>query len=542
MKTIPGISAVLLSVALFCTSAVSCGRSPSATDTPGSSGLSSSSSVSAASLSDSLSSAAASSSLSDESSDGSGGGYHFSCRDYNGIRSGKPGELLDTDVDRELFVKLLLTEEYTLPGLTASLGAGYRKVALGTDTKYDYGGGLYFSADDSGSVYEIGWGDLEAIAPISIRKKTCDLFNDPGDEILILYQNQKDYHYSSELLAISASNGRVVRHFALDYLTVSDFRTGDFLGDGTRQLYLREENREGYALSNIYAVRDGDLFRALYTDSFSAYADGIGAGIAGHSLSLDIGIGDHTRQYLSVLPEKLFYNGTLWGGAAYDPNSLLSVRPEWTPVQSDGRERIRLRLSVELADHIPDGITDIFFDLARVDMVLGMHGGVPSIEEIGSAVKYGSSTDEPAIPVLKADEAGLRDGPVLGMGMQDAYRMLKGNMDGYGTDYEASFGGVTLYGCSNMDTGGTQMVVCQIVVKDPGFATVRGLRVGDPAAKAESLYGKPDIGFSGDASATYCFADDAGGILRVSRFDTMTIHYRDGIIESIEMVKFYGDI
>ncbi|MHB1453573.1 MAG: SH3 domain-containing protein [Saccharofermentanales bacterium] len=456
----------------------------------------------------------------------------------NAICRSKPGELLNGLVNKDLFTKLMLVEDYTVASLTSSFGKDYVQSNLDPETRYDYTSGLYFSADKQGIVYEIGIGELIAINPESVRRKTCNIFGNPGDEVLIIYKNQhaQQYFFHHELLVIDAAEKAVLRNYSLSTQNVSDFETEGYLNDGGLQLFIREENRDGADLSAIYKVVEDDFVRIYHTDSFASYIDGIRARISGSDLSLDIKVGTYSKKYTSQLPAKLFYSSD----DIPDKNTLLSVVQDWDVEQIAGKWMIRLRNVAELTSTPENSITAIGYDLARVDILLEPRNGTFAIAEIGSVIKYDDPDLLEPAPVLLA-EAKLQGGPALGMTPEEAYKALKGDMNGYKSDEPIVYNGVSVFCIGNMDVP-SKVVAYRIMVASPDYATTRGLKVGDPIAKVENLYGKPDVGFSGDASATYHFVEDFNGKKRVSWGNYLKIHYSNGIVESYEFYQFQGDV
>lgn len=455
----------------------------------------------------------------------------------NAICRSKPGELLNGSVNKDLFTKLMLVEDYTVASLTASFGKDYTKTELDPEIRYYYASGLYFSADGQGIVYEIGIGDLMAIDPESIHRKTCNIFQNPGDEVLIIYKNQhaQNFYFHHELLVVDAAKRAVLRNYALSTQNVSDFEAEDYLDNGGLQLFIKEENRDGADLSAIYKVVDDDFIRAYHTDSFASYKDGINARISSSELSLDIKIGSYAKKYKSQLPARLFYES----GDIPDKNSLLSIVQKWDVVQKSGKWMIHLRNVVELTSKIKDGITESDYDLARVDMLIKLRDGTSAISEISSAIKYDNPGLLSAAPIYLA-EGKLQNGPALGMTPEEAYKALNGDMNGYKSADTIIYNGVSLICIGNMEVP-NKIVVNQIIVASPDYSTTRGLKVGDTIAKVENLYGKPDVGFSGDSSATYLFVLDLNGKARLG-WDSFTIHYKNGVVESYEFYQFIGDV
>lgn len=442
---------------------------------------------------------------------------------YNIIRS-KPGELLDNVIDKNLFVKLMTMENYTEAALITNFGKDFIKTESESGTKYDYANGLYFSISEKGDVYQIGIDTLK-ISTDSIRKKTCDIFQSPGNEILIFYINQNIRASHYELLVVNFTTKVVLRNYGLDFLSVENFEVGDFLNNGTLQLYLEEYDSDK---SCIYSVQDNDFVKVYNTDAFALYTDGIKAVITANELSVNINVGGYSKKFISILPERIFYNNK----DIKDKNSLLSIDQKWNVEKTGDKWSFRIHNAVNFSYGIPAEQVKINYDLARVDMLIEIHYGQPKIMKTSSLIKY----DNPnllKINPINAAEGKLLNGPALGMKMEDAYKALCGDMKNFVNSDEIKYNGVTLFGYDELS---------MISVTNPKYSTTRGLKVGDSIEKVESLYGKPDEGFPVDGFVKYYTLEEWDGKLRVTWGRSLNIYYKDGIVVSYDLYQFVGDI
>ena len=167
-------------------------------------------------------------------------------------------------------------------------------------------------------------------------------------------------------------------------------------------------------------------------------------------------------------------------------------------------------------------------DLARVDIILSIKGNEPEIIDAHVEVKYNSPSLLDIQP-LKFDEIRLVNGPAVEMSMEEAYKALGGNMEDFKNSEYIEYNGVTLLDfCSS---------VVEISVNTPDYETPRGLKVGDTAEKVESLYGKPDAGFSGDDHVMYkCTGADY-----VNYYRGLDIYYNNNIVESFLLYQVILD-
>ena len=93
----------------------------------------------------------------------------------------------------------------------------------------------------------------------------------------------------------------------MDYLRLDEFEVGDFMNDGSLQLYL-DGHGDGIFKKGIYQVVDDDFVEVFNIRSFDQYNDNIKAAINGNNFSMTVQIGEYKKSFTSVLPDKVFYD------------------------------------------------------------------------------------------------------------------------------------------------------------------------------------------------------------------------------------------
>ncbi len=444
----------------------------------------------------------------------------------------KPGELLYNCSNKDLFAGLLLVEDYSLENLLKIYGSEYSVRKYYSYTVYEYKNGVKFEVDANGEIVTVAVGERSFYIS-RIKKKTCDILNNKGNEILIIYSNVN----SSSLIILDATNKKVLREYSTIYTYSLDFEVGNFVGDSNLELYLYETG-SGFK-KGIYKVIGDDFIKVFDTDSFNYYSDGIKANINKNILNLNIHIGSYSASKKSTIPERVFYNTK----ETTDKNKLLSVDPEWSIVQESGKWYIKVRCNVNIImlryywgppdDNMePNEIMQN--DLARVDLLLDISSGAPKIKETSYKMKYNDDSLLSIRPMLY-EEGTLVNGPELGMGMEEAYKALGGGeiKEGEYSDHMELNGVSLLEFCSE---------VVGIYVESPKYTTHRGLKVGDSIQNVESLYGKPDVGFSGDDYVEYKFCyETMDGELKVNYYRTLTVCYKDGLVSAFELYQVILD-
>jgi len=389
---------------------------------------------------------------------------------------------------------------------------------------YEYPNGLYFGMYGD-YLNQFGFQDrYRSIRPFTITRKKCDIFSNPGDELLIFFEYGMNYR----LLVCAADTREVLREYYLDFIDMYQIETGDFMNDGSLQLYL-DGLGEGIYKKGIYQVVNDDFVEVFNTSSFKEYNNDIKAAINNSSMSMSVSIGSYNNSFTSVIPEIVFYD--TWD--VQDRTSLLEIDSDWEVVNKNGKWFVQVLCKVNYPmiyyywgppdfDITPNEV--MYNDLARVFVDLSLTGHKYDIADVRAEVKY----DDPDLLSIKAldyDEIRLVDGPAVEMTMEQAYEALGGNMEEFEYSESIEYNGVGLFefcGC-----------IVEITVTSPEYETPRGLRVGDTIEKVERLYGKPDQGFSGDEYVVYkCSANYYRG---------MDICYKDNAVEKIILYQHILD-
>ena len=438
----------------------------------------------------------------------------------------KPGELLYKCSNKDLFVGLLLVEDYSLKNLLKVYGSKYSVRKNSSNTIYEYENGIKFEVNESGQVVTAEAGK-RSFSISQIKKKTCDIFKHKGNEILVFDSNKS-------LIVLDATNKKVLREYSTRYLESADFEVGNFIGDSNLELYLYET---GSGLNRriekgIYKVINDDFIKVYDTDSFNYYSNGIKANINKNILNLDVKIGNYSFKEKSTIPDRVFYNTK----EITDKNKLLSVDPEWSVVQEKGNWYIKVHCSVNIImlkyywGPAGDDIEEkeiMLNDLARVDVLLDSSSGAPKIKETSCKMKYNDDSLLSIKPMLY-EEGALVDGPALGMSMEEAYKALGGGE----IKDEEHFDSMQLNGVT-IEQWCFQIV--GISVESQKYTTQRGLKVGDSIKTVESLYGKPDVGFSGDEYVEYKFCEKSkNGKIEINYYRSLFVCYKNGFVS-----KFY---
>ena len=330
----------------------------------------------------------------------------------------------------------------------------------------------------------------------------------------------------------------MIREYNTGYTYINDIQAGSFLGDSAPELYLSKES-DMYgepAKRGIYKIVNDDFVRVYDEEAFGQYKSGIKAALEKGNLKLDVSIGSFTQSKKSSIPARVFYNTK----AMKDKNKLLSTEHAWTVVQEKGKWYVRIRYTVNYAmltyywgpllENMDDNET-MYNDLARVDVMLDLCSGPEAVYKVDSKVKYDNSKLNSIKPLL-SEEAALKKGPALGMTMKEAIAALGGKLK---EDYSESqeYKGVSLYEYCG--------VIDDIYTESRDYSTTRGLKVGDSMKKVESLYGKPDIGFSGDERVEYKFCTNFNNELETNYYRTMTIYYEKGLVKGIQFHQVIFD-
>jgi len=442
--------------------------------------------------------------------------------DWPRVRKSNKGSLLNPAIDEDIYVRALLLEEYTRESFEKAFGKNYTEEARYVYKKYKYPSGLYFEINRENELAFFGVEEPMSgkIYPDTITRKTCDIFSEPGDELLIFFECSLYYR----LLVCRADTGDLLREYTLGYLNLDNIEIGDFLNNGSQQIYL-EGNIDGYPKKGLYRVVDDDFVEVFNINSFDQYADHVQASLDGNSFSMSVRIGNYQKSFTSILPDKVFYDTT----DVKDKNGLLTIESDWDVVRKNNRWLIQVCCKVNYPmiyyywgppgdDNEPNEI--LYNDLARVFVDLSMNGTRQEISDVRAEVKY----DNPEllkVEPLGYDEIRLVDGPSVEMTMEEAYQALGGSMENFRYAEHMEYNGVSLFEFCGL--------IVDITVTTPDYETPRGLRVGDPIEKVERLYGKPDYGFSGDGYVSYkCTYPELGF---VNYYRGLDIGYKDGVVK-----------
>ena len=177
----------------------------------------------------------------------------------NSAIKSKSGELLYECTNKDLFVQLLLLEDYSLKSLLKTYGSSY-SVRQGYLSKiYEYKNDINFEVSEDGDVETVGVGDCKFSTNV-VKKKTCDIFKHKGKEIIIIYGNY--------LIIVDAANKKVLREYNIGYLEIKNFEVGNIVGDSNLELYLYGIDSES-TKSGIYTVTNDDFTKVYHTDSYN---------------------------------------------------------------------------------------------------------------------------------------------------------------------------------------------------------------------------------------------------------------------------------
>ncbi len=434
----------------------------------------------------------------------------------------------------EKFIRILLLDDRSLSNVFGILGTDCTVKQDGFFREYDYGNGVSFVATDRFEPFTLTMGEFcrETYLQNTIIR-TCDIFPNPGDEILIIY----DDSLYNRLMIVDPQTLDVLGSYYTDYLTLDAVETGDFIHDGSAQIYLCGSG-DGVMLNGIYRFGTDDIELLYDKDSFTRYADYVKAEIVGNELTLNVKAVDGSDEFHSLLPERLFGEKS----EVQDRNTLLSIDNPWSVVLEDGVWHISsnyvVNLNVVEYYYGPPTLEEVedneilFNDLAKIRMRIDIRGGKPEILETVTQIKY----DDPSLlaaPPFSEEEGGLKDGPMLGMGPDEACLALGTDIADYENSESIEYNGVTLF-----------EFCCEIVnirVDQPGYATGRGLKVGSSIREVEQLYGKPDIGFAEDGEVEYQCVYGPDGSQTIDPLRGLWIEYEDGLVHSFAVYQVILD-
>ncbi len=435
--------------------------------------------------------------------------------------------------NKYIYEDLLPMGNVSLSELLHKFGNSYtmRDGFMGKEYLYDTG--LLLKAG-SNERYDVFIGN-EIIDQESIKKLTCDFLDNDGLETLVLYE--MDYRYF--LSVFNSDCNKFIKHFSLNYQSIDDWSTYDINNDIKNELYLYGSRDDGTILRELLTVKNGEM-KALYSTSNSRqYNKSIQAILNDRKLNIKANSGDFKLSAESMMPKRVFYNMK----DVKDKNDLIVISNDWEIVNYKGKYRIKnsSTINMKIIEYYfgpPDENSEfnevMLNDVAVVDFYLEPHKDEFKLVDAKIKVKY--DKDEPVdIEPIFEDDGCLVNGPALGMSMGDAYEALGGKTEDLINDYNSSieYKGVKLFEfCSE---------VVGIEVSTDKYKTKRGLKVGDSIKKVEELYGKPDKGFSGDASVEYKFCYGNKESPELNYYRTLTVYYENGFVSKFELSQIILD-
>jgi hypothetical protein len=329
------------------------------------------------------------------------------------------------------------------------------------------------------------------------------------------------------------------------YETMSKY--GDVLGE--------EPNGKVFKVLEKETDADGGVWYRIYSDfgsagwitgmnckptdekcsdvALTALLDSIDNGITyyieGSIFSLDIGVDNFNLSRLSELPERALCDTD----DTPDKNNLLSNDMKWEIFEGYGVEFVSVLCTVNLVmleylwNVYPEFSSmygsELKNDLARISILAEYQGDGLKIFDVSYTVKY----DDPNLLDIKPifeEDLGLLNGPVLGMSDEEVTEALDLN-EADGLDLSINGSGTLGY----------------VGVRSEKYMTIRGLKVGDTIETVEKLYGKPDVGFSGDSSVTYQANLLVDGQLAINDHDSIVVYYEDGFVSGFCFNRVYLD-
>ena len=437
-------------------------------------------------------------------------------------------ELLYPCTNKDIYVKLLLLEDYSFKNVVKICGSKYTVKDNWASKTYEYKNGIYFDVNSKNEIDYINVNG-RSIDVKDIKKVKGDIFSDKGNEILIA----NGYY----LYVIDDESKQLLKEYEIGFQDISEIKVGDIAGDDSLELYL--SGSVDYTLKqNIYKVSKDKFVRIYDITSFDSYSKGIKTNISKNTLKLDINIGSHSVKETSKLPERVFYNTK----DQKDKNKLVSVDTAWKLVEENGKWYINVRNTVNILmltyywgppnDDMADNEV-MYNDLARFDYLIDLNKSKPKIMNFTYDIKYNDPNLLKVKPLL-AEEGAIVNGPKLGMSMEEACKTLGKELkeEEYSDYIEIDDVSLFEFCCEIVD----------IYVKTPKYETPRGLKVGDDVQKVESLYGKPDVGFSGDDRVEYKFLyENYQGELRVNYYRIFTIYYEEGFVSAYDLYQVILD-
>ncbi|SMC68730.1 SH3 domain-containing protein [Papillibacter cinnamivorans] len=277
------------------------------------------------------------------------------------------------------------------------------------------------------------------------------------------------------------------------------------------------------------------------------YGDEIQTEMEGSFLEVCVSVGGFELDGQSELPDKLFYDVE----DNRDKKELLSAGTEWSCVSENGKRLFHVRCSIwfgmleyfwaQFPEYVSTYGSQRLNDLARIDISAQAQDGELKVTNVSCQMKYDNPELLKIEPVSLVEE-GLKNGPSIGMTLQEAYQCLGGSFE----DLEerksgtVELGGVSLANVELYALPGDEVV--WISVESGEYATTRGMKIGDTAETVERLYGKPDTGFSGDGRVIYqVVRTSQDGEPEFCDNDTMEVCYKNGRVSAFSFIRIYLD-
>lgn len=424
-----------------------------------------------------------------------------------------------------VYEDVLLLQEYTLNTLLEKYGDDFAVKEYGYGNEYIYKTGLLIETRENGSVAAISFGNY-SFYPEGIKKLTCNFTDHTGNETLIVYEANFS-HY----LAVADEKNLLLHNFRLPFDAIKNFSIYDLNGDTLAELYIQGDFR-----TEMYVYEKGGLKSFYGEEETGKYLELVKSEIIGNKLDISVDAGKLNVKGTSFLPDRVFYNTK----HKKDKNELLWVNNSWKIIETDGKILFHNRYTVNLEIiryywGPPGEYTEpneaMYNDLAVADVYLQYtdSGFVPV--DLKIALKYGDEKAEEIKPMFF--EEGLVNGPNLGMTMEQAYASLGGNAENFEYTDSLVFNDVALHEfCGE---------VVDIIVSTGQYSTVRGLKVGDPIKRVEELYGKPDLGFSGDERVEYKFCRWIQDEPRLDYYRTLAVYYENGVVSKFSLSQVILD-
>lgn len=470
------------------------------------------------------------------------------------VRS-NPGELLNPAIDTDLLLKLLAVRDGKAESFIKVLGSGYTKNVREIESLsgrftdivvfYTYSDDLFLECDSESNVVSFSIGEDTYYLENNV-KITADITSDPGDEILY-YNHVGNF---GELLVVKGDSSTVIGNYRFSWPGDDEewLRVGDFCGTGSNQIFYGQKKADYYDdyyypnLSLLFTVgSDGTLTAILDNAALFSRLQNASASILDKTLTLDIEVDDYGFSQTCRLPDAIFYNNINFP----DKNSLLHKIIHWDVDSVDAKWYILVDCIVffDMCDAywglpVPnDDSGCLINDLARTRFVFEFVDGKLELRGADPVIKYQDAGTDTAL--VECDELNLDNGIFLRQKKDEAFRLLPEAPVVLGEfEYTVTSDGVTLIA---EDYLVDVPEVSDIIVTSPKYPTKRGIRVGDPIEKVESLYGKPHQGLPGDEESWYYASFEYKGNILTTYSIGIVFSYEDGKVASYHLYEHYRD-